>query len=92
MKGKIPDTEISVQLKAVAADRWQGVSGWDSILWKPKATRKAICAGSVYWFELINPEILSVEILEKLEQQPWSEHQQDQCDGFGSALLTAWQG
>lgn len=91
MRGKIPDTDISVQLKALAADRWQGVSGWDSILWRAKAGRRAVCAGSVYWFELHNPERLSMDILKKLENQLWSDHLQDKCDGFGTALLTAWE-
>ncbi len=87
----IDNTEVKLQLKAVAIDRWQGVSGWDSILWKPKATRKAVSTGSVYWFQLTAPEQLTSEILQTLEQQTWSDNQQDENDGFGVALLSAWK-
>lgn len=91
MTGILPNTPVKVQLKAVAIDRWQGVSGWDSILWKPKATRKAVCAGSVYWFEILNPDQLTVDILQMLENWQWSDHQQDKNDGFGVALLSVWK-
>ncbi len=50
MTGTLPKANIEVTLQAVAIDRWQGVSGWDSIVWRAKATRKAVSAGSVYWF------------------------------------------
>ncbi len=87
----LDNAEIKLQLKAVAIDRWQGVSGWDSILWKPKATRKAVATGSVYWFQLTNPEQLTSDILQSLEQKIWSDNDQDHNDGFGVALLSAWQ-
>ena len=45
--GVLPNTQIQVKLKATAIDRWLPVSGWDSILWKPKAMRKAVSAGAV---------------------------------------------
>ncbi len=91
LTGTLPETNIRVKLRAAAIDRWQGVSGWDSILWKPKATRKAVCAGSVYWFELLEADKLTAELLQQLEQRQWADNPQDQNDGFGSALMCAWQ-
>lgn len=88
-KGKLPNTDIEVTLKACAIDRWQAVSGWDSILWKPKAMRKAVCSGSVYWFELDGE--LSEENLDSLIGHIWSDDKQDKCDGFGSAMIAPWQ-
>lgn len=41
LEGTLPNTDIRLRLKATAIDRWLPVSGWDSLLWKPKAMRKA---------------------------------------------------
>lgn len=46
--GKLPQSDVEVKLESVAIDRWLPVSGWDSIVWKPKATRKVVGAGAVY--------------------------------------------
>lgn len=89
LMGELPNTKIKVQLKAMAIDRWQAVSGWDSLRWKPKATRKAISAGSVYWFKIVEGQF-DVPTLQQLSHQIWSDHQQDKNDGFGSAVLSAW--
>lgn len=89
LTGIIPETSLKVALKAMAIDRWQAVSGWDTLLWAPKATRKAISAGSVYWFKIIEGQ-LDLKTLQQLSNQVWSDHQQDKHDGFGSAVLSAW--
>lgn len=87
-EGKLPDIGASVRLKACAIDRWQPISGWDSIVWKPKAMRKAVSSGSVYWFELI--EDLNLEQLQQLTDLIWSDDKQDKNDGFGVALIAPW--
>ncbi len=84
MEGKLPDSEIKVRLKAAAIDRWQAVSGWDSLLWQPKAIRKAVSAGSVYWFELVDS--IDLPTLQRLAM-PIAEDYYDQNDGFGMALI-----
>ncbi len=84
----IDKTDIEIQLKAVAIDRWQGVSGWDSIVWRPKATRKAVSAGSVYWFEL--SQDLTKDQLIQLDTMQWADNSQDKADGYGTALISAW--
>ena len=88
-KGVLPNTDTTVSLKACAIDKWQAVSGWDSILWKPKAMRKAISSGSVYWFELDSE--LNMSDLEQMLYHVWSDDNQDKRDGFGSAIIAPWQ-
>lgn len=87
-KGILPHTQATVSLKACAIDKWQPISGWDSIVWKPKAMRKAVSSGSVYWFTLDSQ--LSLTELEQLMMCIWSDHPQDKNDGFGSALISPW--
>ena len=81
--------QLRLKLKAVAIDRWLPVSGWDLAQWKPKAMRKAVAAGAVYWFEVIG------DVPDKLHESLWlapvSDDEQDQRDGFGLALPAAWQ-
>ncbi|OBX80521.1 type III-B CRISPR module-associated Cmr3 family protein [Faucicola atlantae] len=84
MTGKLPDSDIEVRLKAVSIDRWQAVSGWDSLLWQPKAMRKAVSAGSVYWFELV--DTIDLPTLQRLSM-PLAEDRYDQNDGFGMAVI-----
>lgn len=88
LEGTLPQTSIRVKLKSVAIDRWLPVSGWDSLLWKPKAMRKAVGAGSVYWFELLNE--MDLPSLQTLCTHSFSDHEQDQRDGFGVAIISAW--
>lgn len=89
MTGKLPDSEIKVRLKAVAIDRWQAVSGWDSLLWKPKAMRKAVSAGSVYWFELIDGDTMDLQTLQRLNLS-LADNEYDQNDGFGMASIAPY--
>ena len=84
MTGTLPNSQVKVRLKAVASERWQAVSGWDSLLWQPKAMRKAVSAGSVYWFELIDE--MDLATLQRL-QQPLADDGYDQNDGFGMAIV-----
>lgn len=88
-KGILPNTNSAVSLKACAIDKWQPVSGWDSILWKPKAMRKAVSSGSVYWFAL--DDEISLSDLEQILHYVWSDDSQDQNDGFGSAIIAPWK-
>lgn len=90
LTGIVPNTEVKVRLKAVAVERWQAVSGWDSVQWKPKATRKAVGAGSVYWFELVGDSKFDEQSLAYL-RQPLSDNEFGKADGFGMAIVSAWQ-
>lgn len=86
--GKLPLSDVEVKLESVAIDRWLPVSGWDSIVWKPKATRKAVGSGSVYWFSVMTQ--MDEKTLQRLWAQPISDHSQDRNDGFGVAIISAW--
>lgn len=84
MTGELPDSKVKVQLQAVAVERFQAVSGWDSLLWQPKATRKAVPAGSVYWFKCSDK--LDIPTLQRLCQS-LADDRYDQNDGFGMTLI-----
>lgn len=89
LEGKLPNTNITVKLKAAAIDRWQPVSGWDLAKHKPKATRKAVSAGSVYWFEIKGGDV--VNELGNIHLQAISDDEQDKRDGFGIAAVASWK-
>lgn len=80
---------LKLTLRAVAIDRWLPVSGWDLAQWKPKAMRKAVAAGAVYWFAIEGtaPDNLG----DLLWLKPLSDDEQEQRDGFGLMLPAAWQ-
>lgn len=87
MEGILPYTNIQVRLKACSMDRWMPVSGWDMQKHSPKAMRKAVAAGAVYWFEILNGDIKE---LKQLMMQSVSDDQQDQNDGFGIVSIASW--
>lgn len=80
---------LKLTLRAVTIERWQPISGWDLAQWKPKAMRKAVTAGAVYWFAIEGnvPDNLA----ELLWLKPISDDAQEQRDGFGLMLPAAWQ-
>jgi CRISPR-associated protein Cmr3 len=81
---------LKLKLCAVIIERWLPVSGWDLAQRKPKAMRKAVAAGAVYWFK-----VLEGETPDNLHEILWlssiSDDAQDQRDGFGLVLPAAWQ-
>nr|UOP04600.1 type III-B CRISPR module-associated protein Cmr3 [Conchiformibius kuhniae] len=85
--GTFPHTDVRVKLRAAALERWQPVSGWDLHRHQPKAMRKAVPAGSVYWLEC---ETGGAAALADAVSKALSDHPQDRLDGFGIAALAAW--
>lgn len=90
LQGRLPQLpSLELKLRAVAIERWLPVSGWDLAQWKPKAMRKAVAAGAVYWFEVLG------DVPNNLHEALWltalADDAQDQRDGFGLVLPTAWQ-
>lgn len=85
--GTLP-SGATVKLTAVAVERWQAVSGWDSTDWKPKATRRGVPVGSVYWFDLAGQTLSDDDVA--FLSQPLADNAYDKADGFGMALLTAF--
>lgn len=91
MEGYLPHTSIKVRLVAMCNKRWQAVSGWDLQRHKPKAMRKAVPAGAMYWFTLLEQGDKFNEEMKQLWLSPISDNLQDQRDGFGVAVLHPWQ-
>ena len=79
---------LRLRLKAVAIERWQGISGWDLKKWQPKLARKAVAAGATYWFEIISTPPLGWE--QKLWLASISDAEQDRRDGFGMVIAGLW--
>ncbi|MCB9548980.1 MAG: CRISPR-associated protein Cmr3 [Myxococcales bacterium] len=72
------------RLVAACVDRPQVVSGWDFVAKKPKASRRAAPAGSVYWIESPLP---GRDLLERVWLRSLCDDEQDRRDGFGRMLL-----
>lgn len=79
---------LTLCLKAVAIERWQPISGWDLKANKPKAVRRLVPSGSVYWFEVIEAQDGWAE---ELWLKPISDNVQERQDGFGLALPGIWK-
>jgi len=75
---------LILRLRAVALDRWQSISGWDLARNEPRAARKAVSAGSSYWFDIV--EASANDWMEKLWLTPLSDDRQDRLNGFGLAI------
>jgi CRISPR-associated protein Cmr3 len=83
-----------LKLVAAALDRWQPHSGWDLAAkpegkpWQggqPRAGRKLVPAGAVYWYQLVGDADLAALWLASL-----ADHEQDRRDGFGLVLPQPW--
>lgn len=89
LEGEIPNTGLRVRLVAQAIERWLPVSGFDLQLWKPKVMRKAVAAGAVYWFKVV--DAVPDNLADTLWLKSISDHAQDRCDSFGLVMPSAWQ-
>lgn len=74
-----------LKLRAAALDRWQAHSGWDLVQQKPRAGRKLVPAGAVYWYQITGEIDLASLWLAAL-----SDDEQDRRDGFGLVLPQPW--
>jgi CRISPR-associated protein Cmr3 len=93
-KGYLPsrlEKDFNVKVKAAALSRYQTISGWDYENGTPKPTRRLVPAGSVYFLNLEG-----VADIEAFVNAVWfqaiSDDEQSRLDGFGLALLGAWDG
>ncbi len=85
-EGKIPHTETTVKLISAVTERWLPISGWDYEIGKPKTMRRAVPAGSVYFFEIVK----GVFEPEKLWLKSVCKDEQDINDGFGLVIFGKW--
>lgn len=87
------DNHFRLKLMAAIVDRWRPISGWS--LEKlpetgkpgPKAVRRIVPAGSVYFFKVVkgDPQMVKSLWLESVCDEP-----QDRQDGFGLSLWGKW--
>ncbi|MBQ7545258.1 MAG: type III-B CRISPR module-associated protein Cmr3 [Synergistaceae bacterium] len=82
LSGEFPGTRAKVQLLSAVTDRWQAVSGWDYEKGEHKPMRRAVPAGSVYFFKVLEGEIRASDVWLKSV----CDDIQDINDGFGLGL------
>jgi CRISPR-associated protein Cmr3 len=83
-----PLKDCGLNLIGASLGRWKAVSGWSLAPPRgPKAIRRMVPAGSVYFFEVKqgDAEKLAVRWLESV-----SDDEQERCDGFGLAIWGTW--
>ncbi|MBX6354098.1 MAG: type III-B CRISPR module-associated protein Cmr3 [Thermoflavifilum sp.] len=85
--GRIPGTDIQVQLVSAVLDRWRPVSGWDIRERRPKPMYKTVPAGSVYFFEVLD---WGTSSWGDLWLRPVSDDEQHCRDGYGVAVFGVW--
>jgi CRISPR-associated protein Cmr3 len=83
---------VKPTLRAAAVKRPAVVSGWSFEHGKPKPTRRLAPAGTVYFLRLEGKEAAIARWLEAVWMQAVSDGEQDRRDGFGLAVLGAWDG
>jgi CRISPR-associated protein Cmr3 len=88
LEGTLPGTGVEVTLIGVCNERWRPISGWDLVARGPKAVRRLVPAGSVYFLKLDKP--LGADAVQKLWLQSVCDEDQDCKDGFGLAIWGVW--
>ena len=88
LTGTIPNTNATAKLISAVTERWQPVSGWyyERGITGPKPMRRAVPAGSVYFFEIISGTLDAKSLWLKsicLDEQ-------DINDGFGLVVAGKW--
>ena len=78
---------LKVRLVSMACGRPITVSGWDFETRAPKATRRLVGAGAVYWLELEGVPAARLRWLEKVWLHNASSGEQEQNDGYGLTLV-----
>ena len=82
---------VRLRIVGAAVGRPVHVSGWDYEKSAPKPTRRLAPAGSVYFFEIEEGDDAAVErFIGDIWLNPISDDDQFRRDGFGVALLGAW--
>lgn len=90
LTGTIPGSGVSVRLVSAVVGRWKPLSGWSYERGRngPKALRRMVPAGSVYFFEVLE----GGAELSTLWLRSVCDSAQDGRDGFGLALWGLWSG
>lgn len=97
-QGYLPDSAklsrfgVTVSVQAVVNQRYQVVSGWDYAKSRPKSARRLVPAGSVYFLQLGGNDNDIGRLVDDVWLRAISDDEQDCRDGFGLAVLGAWDG
>lgn len=83
---------VIISLKAVALRRWQTVSGWDFEKNERKPTRRLVPGSTVYFLKLDGDSAAIKKWADNIWMHCVSDEMQDRRDGFGLAVLGAWDG
>ncbi len=86
------NTGVNLDLKAIAIQRPQVVSGWDLEKRGPKPSRRLAPAGTVLFLKLEGSDEAVEGWLSKTWMQCISDREEDRNDGFGLAVLGTWSG
>ena len=78
---------VSVHLVAAALGRYQTIGGWDVAYNRHKPTRRAVCAGSVYYF---TTKASSEQVLKAFHWQNLADDNMDAQIGYGLSLVGTW--
>lgn len=81
---------VKVEIIAAAVPRGTAVSGWDFEKKQQKASRRLAPAGSVYFLKLDGTQEAIGKFVDAVWMKNISDDDQDRRDGFGLALLGAW--
>ena len=76
---------VELELVGVKIERWKAISGWCYVSNGPKAIRRTVPAGGVYFFKLKSGDASTLPWLASVSDDP-----QDQRDGFGLATWGLW--
>ncbi len=82
---------MKLRIVGAAVGRPVHASGWDYEKGTPKPSRRLAPAGSVYFFEIEAGDEATIErFVDDIWLRPISDDEQYRRDGFGVALLGAW--
>jgi CRISPR-associated protein Cmr3 len=86
------DPKFKLKLISACTDRWRPISGWSAEAKSrgPKAIRRMVPAGSVYFFEAKSAEAAS-DLAKSYWLESVCDEKQDCKDGFGLAVWGVWE-
>ena len=87
LEGTVPETDVKVRLKGAAIGRWRTVSGWSYEKHGPKALKRTVPAGGVYFFEIVSGQ---ASALASRWLSSVCDDSQAANDGFGLATWGTW--
>jgi CRISPR-associated protein Cmr3 len=92
--GFLPQSNDDFEVKAIACNRYQTVSGWDFVLRQPKPTSRLVPAGSVLFLKLSGNKTQISDWVDKTWFSCLSEVDSKgrdfSKDGFGLSILGTW--